>query len=488
MSEPYEPTRESLARHRLPSWWDDGKFGVFVHWGAYSVPAFGSALLAGTNRVRTRLPGPLADYSAAEWYARVQQVPGSAAWLHHLRTYGPHRVYDDFIERFRAERFDPDDWVRLFGDAGARYFVLTAKHHDGLALWPTATTGRNTVELGPRRDLVGELFAAAHRHGDDVKPGVYYSVPEWFNPAPYRGSRAGWWMGPLANRLQFPQRPPRNAYTRRRVSYTGQGAVADYADGIVRPQLRELIERYHPSLIWCDIGGDENYFHGNQTIAGYYNHAAAANPDGVLVNDRFGDARTHRDYTTVEQGAGLDQQPTGERAEVCRTLAESWGYDAGEDASAFRGTAELIHLLISSVAANANLLLNIGPRADGSIPGPMRERLLGIGAWLKINGEAVYTTRPWTRSSATSNVGDVQLTVGKSTGARYLTALSWPGGELVVDAAPAVTERSRIELLGSDRQPLRWRRDGSRLVISTPGSDPARATSSQHAYVFRVTG
>ncbi|WP_051729576.1 alpha-L-fucosidase [Amycolatopsis sp. La24] len=478
---PYEPTRQSLARHPLPEWWDDGKFGIFVHWGAYSVPAFGSALLPGTDRVRSRLPKTLGEYCASEWYARLQQIPGTSAWLHHLRRYGTATTYDRFIERFRAERFDPDDWVSLFAEAGARYFVLTAKHHDGLALWPTATTGRTTAELGPRRDLVGELVGAAREHGG-VKPGLYYSVPEWFNPAPYRGGRSSWGESATVNRLMFPQQPPRNAYTRRRVPYTGQGMVYDYAESIVRPQLRELVDRYRPSMIWCDIGGDEDYFRGNETIAYYYNRAAAANPDGVLVNDRFGDGRTHRDYTTVEQGAGMNQQPTGERSEVCRTMAESWGYDTRETADSLRGTGELVHLLVNSVAANANLLLNIGPRADGTIPEPMRERLHGIGAWLKINGEAIYGTRPWTQPTT----GNLRCTVGKTTGALYLTALSWPGSELVADFGFPTSERTRITLLGSDGRPLAWRRDGRRLVITTPGADPARATASQHAYVFRV--
>lgn len=481
MSERYEPTRQSLARHPLPAWWDDGKFGIFVHWGAYSVPAFGSALLPGTDRVRSRLPKPLADYCASEWYARLQQIPGTAAWLHHLRRYGTGAGYDHFIEEFRAERFDPDDWMRLFGEAGARYFVLTAKHHDGLALWPTATTGRNTVDRGPRRDLVGELMTAARKHGD-IEPGLYYSVPEFFNPAPYRGGWSTWGEGPLINRLQFPQRAPRDAYTRRRVPYTGQGTVADYADGIVRPQLRELVDRYHPSLIWCDIGGDEDYFRGNETIAYYYNQATTTNPGGVLVNDRFGNDRTHRDYTTVEQGAGLDQQPTGTRSEVCRTLAESWGFDLRETARTLRSTGELVHLLVSSVAANANLLLNIGPRADGVIPAPMRERLRGIGRWLKINGEAIYSTRPWTQRP----VGNLRCTVGKKTGAIYLTALSWPGTELVADVGIPTGERTRITLLGSDSRALAWRCEGTRLIIATPGADPARATASEHAYVFRI--
>jgi len=199
-------------------------------------------------------------------------------------------------------------------------------------------------------------------------------------------------------------------------------------------------------------------------------------------DDRFGDSRTHRDYTTVEQGAGMNQQPTGERSEVCRTLAESWGYDTREADYVLRTTGELVHLLVNSVAANANLLLNIGPRDDGTIPKAMRERLLDIGAWLKVNGEAIYGTRPWPQPA----VGNLRCTVSRLTGATYLTAMSWPGTELVVDAGIPTTSRTQISLLGSDGRPLTWRRQGSHLVITTPAPTPTRATAGEHAYVFRI--
>jgi hypothetical protein len=141
---PYEPTRESLDTHPLPQWWRDAKFGIFIHWGVYAVPAYA-------------LPGlPVLGY--AEWYWAMQQIPGTPTWLHHLLTYGADVVYDDFIPRFRAERWDPSEWIRLFEDAGARYFVLTSKHHDGFLLWPSETTGRDAGDLGPQRDLIGELF------------------------------------------------------------------------------------------------------------------------------------------------------------------------------------------------------------------------------------------------------------------------------------------------------------------------------------------
>lgn len=477
----YEPNLASLHRHPLPRWWDEGKFGVFIHWGIYAVPAFGAPPTA--DLVTASVFGP---YIPAEWYWRAQQVPGSLQWIHHLESYGTDVVYDDFIAGFSASRFDPDGWIQLFTRAGARYFVLTSKHHDGFALFCSKTTHRDACDLGPRRDLVGELFAAAHRARDRVKPGVYYSVPEWFNPAPYQGGRETWGGGPVMNTFLYPQRSAQNAYTQLPVPYTGYEELDDYAAGQVRPQLRELIDRYHPYVIWCDIGGDEAYFRSNEAIAHYYNRARLTNPGGVVVDDRCGDGRTHHDYDTIEQGAGSAEQPGIERSETARTMGESWGYDREEGSSDYRSVDELVDLLVTSVSENSNLLLNIGPRADGTIPKPMVDRLLGMGEWLRINGEAIYGTRPWRQAAA----GKVRFTVEKRTrrraGAFYMTALEWPGRELVVDAPVPIGRGSRIVLLGSDGRALGYRTDGSKLIVRTPARDPDRATKSKYAFVFRI--
>lgn len=464
---PYDSTLASLDRHPLPQWWQDAKFGVFVHWGVYSVPAW-----APTD-------WPLS--SAAEWYWLLQQLPLTPYWQHHLATYGPGFCYDDFIPQFRAERYDPSGWAELFSAAGARYFVLTSKHHDGFALFPSAVSSRTA-----RRDLVGPLVTAARQRG--LKVGLYYSVPEWFNPAPHLGATLGRLadftrsreLGELLKTLEFNQLPPRNAYTQLPVGYTGYQPVGDYG-AFERAQLREIIARYHPDQIWADIGGPEGYFHGNEIIAEYYNQALIHNPDGVIVNDRFGNDETHHDYLVIENGGSYQSGSfTGAPTETVRTMGSSWGYNT-EDVLA--PAATFIHELITAVANNSNYVLNVGPRSDGTIPQPMVDRLRAIGAWLDINGEAVYRTRPWIQPSA----GDVFFTSAPGR-ALYLTTTTWPGRELRVAAPIPLSASSEMVLLGSDGHPLRWVQDATGLTITMPADgNQAAATRSQYAFTVRIT-
>jgi alpha-L-fucosidase len=476
---PYTGTLDSLARHPVPQWWQDAKFGVFIHWGVYSVPAF-----APTDWLATQ----------AEWYWLWQTLPLTPYWTHHAQTYGIDVVYDQFIPQFTAQSYDPDAWADLITSAGARYFVLTTKHHEGFALFPSAASGRNAAELGPRRDLVAPLVAAARQRG--LKVGLYYSVPEFFNPAPHpgvmigrladglRGIGAGdlsTLTAELSDMVSFNQLPPHNSYTGLPVPYAGYTPVNDYG-AFERAQLREIIAQYRPDQIWADIGGPENYFHGNDIIAEYYNQAETNNPAGVIVNDRFGDQDTHRDYATLENGGayGGNGGYNTQQAEVVRTMGTSWGYNQFDVLSP---AETFIRELAVAVANNANYVLNIGPRADGTIPQPMVDRLHTIGEWLDINGEAIYGTRPWTLPSA----NDVYFT-SKPGQALYLIALSWPGRQLVVDAPVPVSAQTQIVLLGSNGAPLAWMSDAAGLTITMPaGGNQQAATRSQYAFAFRVT-
>jgi alpha-L-fucosidase len=470
---PYEPTRESLDTHPLPQWWRDAKFGIFIHWGVYAVPAYA-------------LPGlPFIGY--AEWYWAMQQIPGTPTWLHHLLTYGADVVYDDFIPRFRAERWDPSEWIRLFEDAGARYFVLTSKHHDGFLLWPSETTGRDAGDLGPQRDLIGELFAAAE--GSRVRPGLYYSLPEWFNPAPKKITLSPekaltnqtQLVNEAINLVAFGPKQARNAYTQLPVPYTGQAPVDDYAAGVVVPQIEELVHRYHPWILWCDIGGDSTYFQSNRWIADYYNDSAAARPEGVVVNDRCGDDTTHADFDTNEYDffTGPGTAPV---TEDTRGMGSSFGYNAQETDADLSSVDELVDALVDSVSKGRNLLLNIGPRADGTIPVEMQDRLRGIGAWLAINGEAIYGSHAWIKNAE----NDLRFTVGAD-GTFYVIALSWPGQELTIESPVPLCSSAVITLLGSNGQPLAYRREGSKLVVTLPaGGDQRLATRSENAFVLRI--
>ncbi|WP_406347526.1 alpha-L-fucosidase [Streptomyces sp. NBC_00144] len=437
---PYEPTPGSLSQHPTARWFSDGKFGIFIHWGVYAVPHWGD------------------DAWSSEWYLYgFNAFEKGTLHDHHRATYGADFPYDAFIPRFRAERFDPHDWVRLFERAGARYFVLTSKHHDGFQLFPNRASNRNSAAMGPKRDLVGELFGAA-RH-TQLKRGLYYSLGEFYNPA----------LGT----------PPLNPYTREPVPYTGYKPVRDYVAEYEHVHLRTLIDRYDPDVLWGDGQGTHNFDGGaghifrppewdwrsDEIMADFYNHAVnRARPKDVIMNDRF--IASHADYLTVEgdKSYALQAAPW----EACVTMSRSWGYM--DPTSKIKTKEKLVQLLVDIVAKNGTLLLNIGPRADGTIADWQRERLLAIGAWLDVNGEAVYGSTPWSRADD----GELRYTVG-SDGAFHIVPLSWPGTRLTVPADLPVADGSVIRLLGHRGGPLAWRRTADAVEIDLPASGPPGA-------------
>jgi len=300
----YQPNAESISKHVAPRWWSAAKFGILITWGPYSVPAFAK---------------PSDSFFAfAEWYWLYQQVqPGELEAAvpgitevesasnadavyreHHRRTYGEEVCYDDFIEQWQAEAWEPDAWIRLFEEAGARYFVQVAKHHDGFALWPTSTSDRHAGALGPRRDLVGELMTAAA--GSSLHTGIFYAMAEWFNPAP-RPRLLADPTNPLFDFAFNRPRPARNAYSDAPTPYAGYLPIRDYAADHVVPQITELIDRYHPEIFWFDLPGDPDYYQSHRIVADFYTKAAVTNPDGVVVNDRAG-LNVHGDFHTFFRG------------------------------------------------------------------------------------------------------------------------------------------------------------------------------------------
>lgn len=457
---PYQPTPESLTTHPVAPWYRAAKFGIFIHWGVYSVPAWGDTV----------------DYHAAEWYFYAMRIsaPGKdSTYRHHLETYGADVAYDDFIPRFTAERYDPRAWVRLFERAGAKYFVLTSKHHDGFQLFPNAVSGRNAAALGPRRDLVGELFAAA-RHSR-LRRGLYYSLGEFYNPA----------LGT----------PPYNPYTHAPIPYTGYRPVADYVADYEHVHLRTLIDRYDPDLLWADgenwhedLGAGQIFcpkdldWRSDEILAYYYNRALGRRRD-VMVNDRF--RASHADFKVSEgDKSSYALRPTA--WEACLTMGRSWGYDTHEDPARIKSKDTIVRLLADIVSKNGNLLLNIGPEHDGTIADWQRQRLETLGDWLAINGSAIYGTTPWTRAED----GDVRYTV--SPRAFHIIPLRWPGPELTVPGDLPVAGGARIRLLGHPGRPLDWtRRDGSIVVTlpqDAPGGIARGVLGAEYPFVLAVEG
>ncbi|MEV5610692.1 alpha-L-fucosidase [Streptomyces sp. NPDC052225] len=436
----YRPTEASLSGHQAPYWFHAAKFGIFIHWGVYSVPAW----------------APVGQ-QYAEWYWDQMQDPNNPTYAHHKEVYGEDFAYDDFIPRFTAEKFDPRAWVELFRDAGAQYHVLTSKHHEGFALWDTRLSDRNSVKMGPKKDLVKELFDASRTYTPELHRGLYFSMPEWFNPD-------NPWMG----------HAPRNPYTLEPVPYTGYTAGKDYVKDFQARQMRELIHNYDLQLLWCDIGGANDSVH---VLADYFNHAKnRPKPLEVTVNNRSGIG--FHDFTTPEYTT-YDNTVVA-KWESSRGLDPySYGYNAQTPDDRYMTTQEVVHSLVDIVSKNGNFLLDIGPRADGTIPEIMQTRLRETGRWLKVNGEAIYDTTYWSRMAQLGE--DLRFTV-KQNSAFYIHSLAEPGATLTVEAPVPVRPGDKVTMLGYDR-PLNWTVRAGALVIDVPA---AARRAGEHAWVFKV--
>jgi len=360
----YTNSWASLDARPIPTWFEDAKFGIFIHWGVYSVPAW-----------RKLEPGLYASY--AEWYyARVMYNQENGGRKFHISNYGEDFEYRDFAPLFKAELFDPDEWVNLFKKSGARYVVLTSKHHDGYCLWPTRSPYKknwNSMDIGPERDLVGELSKAVKSSG--LRMGLYYSIIEWETTHTSRTESGYFLPMPIIEKYRIPEN--------------------DYVDKHMLPQLKELVETYEPSLIFAD-GGEwdesDEYWKTREFLSWLYNDSPVKSD--VVVNDRFarGMPGNHGDYYSSEY-KDMDEGISSHPWEESRGIGGSYGFNRAENIDDYNSSEELLHELIDIVSRGGNLLLNVGPTADGRIPVIMQERLLDIGKWLKVNGEAIYLTR-----------------------------------------------------------------------------------------------
>ena len=435
----YEANWNSIDSRPVPTWFQDAKFGIFIHWGVFSVPAWG--------------PTKSAVYEQyAEWYWWRLLDPKAATYKEfndfHNRTYGKEFKYQDFVKGFTCEMFEPADWATILEQSGARYVVLTSKHHEGFTLWPSAQSWNwNAVDVGPHRDLAGDLTQAVKAKG--LHMGFYYSLYEWFNPL-YKTD------------------------------------VNKYVDDHMIPQMKDLVTRYKPDVVWTDGEWDHpsETWKSTSFLAWLYNESPVK--ETVVVNDRWGkETRSkHGGIYTTEYDLVHDQTSVGKKIEhpweECRGIGGSFGYNRNEQLSDYSTSEKLVHILVDKVARGGNLLLNIGPTADGRIPVIMQQRLADMGGWLRVNGEAIYGTRSWDKAPAVT--ADTKVYYTRKGNDLYVICTKFPEQSLTVKG---VSKSAKVSLLGYSGK-VGQAASGSDLKITPPSLNPA-TNPCQYAWVFKVS-
>ncbi|MGE5420974.1 MAG: alpha-L-fucosidase [Chloroflexota bacterium] len=443
----YQPSWESLDKRPVPGWFEDSKFGIFIHWGVYSVPSWGPT---GDSI------GVYDKYS--EWYWNKLMNTGSKVNRHfkqfHLSTYGPNFRYQDFAPMFKAELFRPEQWAELFRESGAKYVVLTSKHHEGFTLWPSAQSWNwNSADIGPHRDLCGDLTTAVKKEG--LHMGFYYSLYEWYNPV-YKTD------------------------------------PETYVDEHMIPQMKDLVSRYTPDILWTDGEWDKpsKDWKSESFLAWLYNESPVK--ENVVVNDRWGSETRSKhggiyttEYGLIGEKEGIDNT-VPHPWEECRGIGTSFGFNRTEGLSDYSTAEQLVKLLISTVSAGGNLLLDIGPAADGTIPVIMQQRLMEIGKWLKTNGEAIYGSRAFIRTKKDEGINpgtNKNVFFTQRDKDLYVIFTEWPTEPVVLNNIRLSGNVSAM-LLGENAQ-VRIKASGNKVTITPPVLSP---DDYQPAYVFRVSG
>jgi alpha-L-fucosidase len=463
---PFRADWSSLKNYQSPGWYDDAKFGIFIHWGVYSVPAFGS-----------------------EWYPRLMYQQGTKEFAHHVATYGAASKfgYKDFIPMFKAEHFDANAWASLFRQAGARYVVPVAEHHDGFAMYDSKLSDWTAVKMGPHRDIIGLLSKAVRAQGMHFGVSSHRAEHDWFFDggrhfdSDVNDPRNAGLYGPAEEHLSKDDANLADDWT-----YVSQAWLDDWL-----ARTAELIDDYHPDLIYFDWWIGHPTFRNTlpKMLAYYYNQGA--HRGGVVVNYKLGDFPEGAGTLDIERGQLAGIHPTHWQTDTSISDA-SWGYIEHDT---YKSPQSLIRLLVDVVSKNGNLMLNIGPRADGTIPDRERDILLDIGRWLKINGEAIYGSRPWRvfGEGPTEVVGgsfqdtktrpytaqDFRFTTRP--GVLYAIELGWPKDCKVVIRSIKASDHVHAVTLLADGHRVNWQQRNDGLHLSLP----VRPVG-EYAHVLRI--
>jgi alpha-L-fucosidase len=466
---PYEPTWQSLNTYTVPAWYQDAKFGIFIHWGVYSVPAFGN-----------------------EWYPRNMYLSDRLEYQYHLETYGPQAKfgYKDFIPLFKAEKFDPQQWAQLFKEAGARYVVPVAEHHDGFAMYDSALSRWTAAKMGPKRDIIGELAQAVRQQG------------MVFGLSSHRAEH--WWFMNGGRRFDSDVNDEKYAdFYGPATPYNGDWESKDWQP---RPDARflddwqdrtcELVDKYHPQLVWFDWWIEQTVFEPYlQKFAAYYYNKGLEWNQGVAINFKKQAFPEKAAVLDVERGQLKDIRELFWQTDTSISK-NSWGYITYPF---YKTAGSIICDLVDIVSKNGALLLNVGPRPDGTLPEPEQAILREIGRWLRLNGEAIYATRPWVvygegptkvkegaftdteRNDFTPR--DIRFTCQGDT--LYAIVLNRPMGKVVIQtlkdgSSTLLGQIQRVSLLGGAAS-LNWKQDRAGLHINLPDELPGKT-----AYTFKI--
>ncbi|WP_226527198.1 alpha-L-fucosidase [Metabacillus niabensis] len=455
----FEDNWESLSKYELAKWYRDAKFGIFIHWGVYSVPAFGS-----------------------EWYSRNMYIQGSKEFEHHVKTYGHHKEfgYKDFIPLFKAERFDPDEWADLFKEAGARYVMPVAEHHDGFQMYKSNYSHFNASEMGPKRDILGELGYALEKR-DIPLCASSHRIEHWFFMShgkefdsdikePLSRGDFYWAAMPEPNHQDLFSPSPSKEFLE---------------DWLVR--TCEIVDRYRPKIMyfdwWIQHHSVKPYL--KKFAAYYYNRADEWGME-VAINYKHDAFMFGSAVVDIERGQFSEQKPYFWQTDTS-VAKNSWCYTENND---YKSANEIICNLVDIVSKNGSLLLNIGPKADGTIPDEDKSILFEIGNWLKVNGEAIYDSKVWRKSGeGPTEIQEGQFTDSKSKeftsedirftvkgSYLYATVLKYPQDGKINIQSLAEKDASKlphfhgiikdISILGFDEKPS-WKRTEEGLEITT---------------------